>query len=168
MVIVVEDGTGIVIANSYLTVEEADDILSVNIHSTWAMLDEITKANLLMWASRVIDERVRWNGKKLHATSGLGWPRYGVRDKEGNLIDDDTVPRAVKVATATLAQHLITGNPEVANSNQNLTELSVDVITLKFDSKLVPDKYPTQIKFILAGLGTVSMGRGGPKRIVKH
>jgi hypothetical protein len=169
MDILVEDGTGLVTANAYLSAEEADDILSVNIHSQWSVLsDDTTKENLIMWASRILDERVRWFGKKTHETSGLAWPRSHIRDKENIMVDDSVVPRAVKIATALLAEHLIAGNPEVANTGSNLTSLQVDVIALKFDARLAPEKYPAEIGYALRGLGSVSMGRGGPKRIVKH
>lgn len=168
MDIIVEDGTGIVIANSYLSVDKADELLSINIHSKWAALDEDTKERLLMFATRKLDERVKWYGHKFQPTSGLAWPRCGVRDKEGFPVDDNLVPLAVQIATATLADHLITGDPDTVNTASNLTALQVDVIELKFDSKITPEKYPIEIKYLLAGLGTVSMGRGGPKFIVKY
>jgi hypothetical protein len=166
--IVVEDGTGRVTANCYTTIQEADDTLSVNPQSQWKALDDETKASLLIWATRLLDQRARWNGQKTHQTSGLAWPRIKVRDREGYLVDDNLVPTPVKVATAILAEHLIAGNPEAANTSSNLTSLQVDVIALRFDANQTPEKYPSEIKFILTGLGSVSMGRGGPKRIVKH
>lgn len=168
MDIVVEDGTGIVTANAYATAAEVDDILSVNIHSKWDLItDQATKENLIIWASRLIDQRVRWNGHKTHPTSGLGWPRMRVKDKEGYLIDDNIVPNAVKVAVATLCDQLLTANPEAVNTSNNLTMLTVDVITLKFDANIATEKYTGELKFILAGLGYLMFGRGGGKRIVK-
>lgn len=167
MDIVVEDGTGIVIANSYLSTDEADDFLSIDIHSNWLPLTDDVKEKLLMYATRVVDQRVRWNGRKTYPTSGLAWPRCGVRDKEGFLIEDNIVPSAVKYAVAVLANHLITNNPEVANTASNMTEIQVDVITLKFDVNKSPEKYPSQIKFILEGLGTVAIGKRTSGRIVK-
>ncbi len=169
MDIMVEDGTGIVTANAYASVEEVDDILSVNIHSKWSLItDEDTKGNLIIWASRLIDERVRWNGKKTFPTSGLAWPRMHVRNKECHLIDDNVVPNAVKVAVAVLADQLLSGDPEVVNTANNLTMLMVDVITLKFDANIAKQTYTNELNFILKGLGYLSFGRGGPKYIVKH
>lgn len=167
--IVVEDGTGIVTANSYATVQEVDDLLSVNIHSNWSLLDNTAKENLIMWATRILDERVTWKGKKVFETSGLAWPRTGVRNKEGFFLPDDEVPAAVKLATAVLADHLVAGNPEsTGNSTGNITKLKVDVVELQFDAKLFVSKYPNELKFILSGLGSISMGKGGYKRIIKH
>jgi hypothetical protein len=167
MDIIVEDGTGIVIANSYLSTDEADDLLSINIHSTWATLVDDDKEKLLMYATRVLDERCRWNGVKTFPTSGLAWPRMRVRDKEGNLVEDNIVPLAVKYATAVLANHLITNNPEVANTSANLTQIEVDVIRIKFDVYKATEKYPDEIKFILDGLGTFRSGKRTTGRIQK-
>jgi hypothetical protein len=62
---------------------------------------------LVIWATRVLDERVKWFGQKVFQTSGLAWPRAGVKDKEGFPIDDNLVPHPVKVAVAVLAEHLV-------------------------------------------------------------
>lgn len=169
MAIVVEDGTGLVTANAYASVAEVDEILGTNIHAKWNLLtDPATKEKLIEWATRILDERVRWFGKKTFPTSGLAWPRIGVRDRENLLIDDNVVPHAVKVATAVLAEHLIAADPEVANASNNLTMMQVDVIILKFDANIIAQKYPPELGFILRDLGWVSFGRGGPKRIIKH
>ncbi len=169
MALVVEDGTGVVTANAYATVEEVDEILSVNIHSQWSLItDPATKENLIRWASRILDERVKWFGKKTHPTSGLAWPRRDVKDREGTLIDDNVVPLAVKVAAAELADHLLAGDPETANTGSNITTLQVDVVMLKFDARLDAERFPPNLAKILYGLGYMSFGRGGPKRIIKH
>lgn len=171
MDIVVEDGNGLPTANSYCSADEADDILSVNLYATaWTLLDDDDKESLLMWASRTLDQRVKWNGRKAFPTSGLAWPRYFVRDREGCMVEDNAVPQAVKIATATFANFLLTNaaDPGDVDSSNNMTELRVDVILLKFDATIMKNKYPADIKYILQGLGTVSMGSGGPKYIVLH
>lgn len=172
MDLVSEDGTGLPTANSYCTVEEASDLLSINVYSTWATLAATAGAQeaFLMWATRILDERVKWNGWKAYPTSGTAWPRYRVYDKEGFPIDDNIVPKQVKLATATLANFLVVnaGDPEAVNTSNNLTELKVDVILLKFDPTILPNKYPTEIQFILNGLGRVSMNGNGPKYIIRY
>lgn len=169
MDIVVEDGTGIVTANAYASLDEVDEILSVNIHSKWSLLtDEAAKENLIQWASRILDERVKWYGTKMHSTSGLAWPRSCVRNRENILIEDDIVPKEVKIATALLADHLLSGDPEAANTGSNITSLQVDVVVLKFDARLDAQKYPPELNYVLKGLGLMSFGNGGPKRIIKH
>lgn len=169
MALVVEDGTGIVTANAYASVEEVDEILAVNVHSKWSVIsDAETKEKLIQWASRILDQRVKWHGRKLHQTSGLAWPRVCARDREGFPIEDNIVPLVVKVAVAELADHLLSGDPETANSAANITQLQVDVVMLKFDTGVAAERFPPNLGHILKGLGFCSFGRGGPKRIIKH
>jgi len=170
MDIIVEDGTGLPTANSYIAVADAVDLLSTNMYATFGTLDPTVQANLLMWASRVLDERVRWHGHKFQPTSGLAWPRFNVRDREGCHIDWDVVPQAVKTATAILANHFVTAgaDPDAADTTINLTSLKVDVISFTYDPKILKERWTPEIQYILDGLGWVSMGRGGPKYIVRH
>lgn len=168
MSLVAEDGSGVVLANAYATVAEITAILDSNIHSKWAVLDPDSQERLVVWASRLIDERVKWFGAKMHSTSGLAWPRTGTKDKEGTPIDDNVVPRQVKVAVAVLADHLIAGNPDAVNTGSNLSLIKADVVELKFDPTLAVAKYPIELNLILDGLGYGSWGRSGPKRIIKH
>ena len=168
--IVPEDGTGIVTANAYATLSEVDEILSYQASASkgWDLLDYVAQENLIIWASQILDQRVKWAGRKMHDTSGLAWPRAGATDREGIHIDEDVVPKEVKQATAVLANHLITFNPNEPNSSNDVTMLKVDVITIRRDPYATVYKFPDQIGYILRGLGWVSMGRGGPKRIIKH
>jgi len=166
--IVIEDGSGVVTANAYASVTEIDGILSYQTTPGWDLLDEPAKANLIIWATQILDQRVKWLGRKTHETQGLGWPRTGASDREGFPIEEDEVPLAVKQAVAVLANHLITFNPNEVNQSANLTMLQADVVTLKFDPYADVYRFPDSIGFILRGLGYVSFGRGGPKRIIKH
>lgn len=170
MTIIVEDGTGLPTANSYLSVADAIILLSSNIYSAYPTTDPAIQEKLLIWATRILDERVRWLGRKYQPTSGLAWPRYEVRDKEGCYISWDVIPNAVKTATAVVANHLLVSaaDPEAADATINLTSLKVDVVSFTYDPKIIKEKYPSEIQYILEGLGWVSMGRGGPKFIIRH
>ena len=171
MDIVVEDGTGLPTANSYCSADDADDLLSQNMYATaWLSLTDDQKENLLIYASTLIDMRTKWTGHKAHHSSGLSWPRWHVRDKEGCLVEDNIVPKQVKLATATLANFILTNgaDPEELDSSNNLKELKVDVIMLQFDPNILKNKYPNSVKWMIEPLGWVSMGRGGPKYIVRH
>lgn len=167
--VVVEDGTGVVTANSYLTVAEADAILEYMIHATaWQEANLVTREKLLIWASEILDVRTTWFGQKTHETSGLAWPRTGVRDREGLLIEDNVVPQQVKTATAILANHLVGNDPNEVNSQSNLEMIQADVVMLRFDPRLRVEKFPQMVSTTIAGLGRGNFGFGGPKHIVKH
>ena len=76
----VEDGSVVDGANSYATIAEADDYYAVdsNFFATWDALADADKEKLLAWGTRILDQRVRWNGSKTDTTSSLRWPRSGV------------------------------------------------------------------------------------------
>jgi len=160
-VLVVEDGTGLSGANSYLDVNDADNLLSVNPHLTdWEAASFDTKAGLLIWASRYLDQKVRWNGNKAVKTSGLRWPRTGVRDRDGISIDENELPNEVKYATAELARFLLTDDRPAERSQDGLKELKVDVIELVFNEDYRLPAVPSAIQDIIHGLGYVSGARG--------
>lgn len=103
--LVVEDGTGIATANSYLTVAEADAILCVNpvMYATWTALTAQQMDEYLVWASDYIDCYVQWFGTKTVPDSGLRWPRTGVCDCDGIEIGPNEIPDKLKTAVAQLA-----------------------------------------------------------------
>ena len=69
---------------------------------------------------------------------------------------------------AILANHLIDGDPEAADTSSKITMIQADVVILKFDPYAPSYKFPNGLDQILRNLGFVSMGRGGAKRIIKH
>lgn len=165
--LVEEDGTGLPTANCFLTVVEANDILSLDPRSVWDLVQPDVKANLLIWATTLIIERTRWKGKKKYPTSGTPFPRTCLFDYDRLLIRDDVVPQKVKRATALLAEYLSTTDPTTVNSSFNLKMLQADVVKLEFDAQQHPSRWPPSIRVALAPLGFFS-GSGGPKFIHKY
>ena len=168
-VFVVEDGTGLSDATSYVSVEQADDILAVNIHAAakWAALTTTQKEHLLAWASRYLDSHARWFGRKSVDTSGLRWPRTGVRDRDGIVLSDDAVPPQLEVATAEMARYLISEDRSSERGQDGLTKLKADVIELEFVEGYRLPQVPTHMTYLILGLGTISGGRPKFKPIIK-
>jgi hypothetical protein len=165
-VLVEEDGTGLPTANAFATVDEVDAILEVNPHSTWSAVDPTVKANLIMWATRLLIERVKWRGTKRFPNAGTPFPRKNLIDREDLPVTDDDVPVQVKTATAYLADYLSQTDPTTVNSASNLTELTADVVTLKFDDQLKPARWPVSVRAALYPIGVFS-ANGGPRYIIK-
>jgi hypothetical protein len=167
---VVEDGTGLSTATSYVSVEDADDIIAMNIHAsqTWGALDTTDKEYLLSWASRYLDERTRWFGYRMSETSGLRWPRYGVVDRDGILLSDSAIPKQLKVATAEMARYLIEEDRTTERSQDALSRIKADVIELEFVEGYRLPQVPTHMGYLLLGLGSISSGNGIKfKRIIR-
>lgn len=166
----VEDGSGIADATSYISLEEANDILAMNIHisADWAELTDADKERLLAWASRYLDERARWYGYRVSDTSGLRWPRTGVIDRDGIVIAPDAIPKQLKIAVAEMARYLMTGDRTVERDQDGLVRLKADVIELEFLEGYKLPKVPEHMQYLLAGLGSIGTGGGMQfKRIIR-
>lgn len=166
----VEDGTGLADATSYVSVSEADDIIAMNIHvaADWAALTQADKEALLSWGSRYLDERTRWFGRRAVETSALRWPRTGVTDRDGLSIPDNIVPRQLKIAVAEMARYLMAEDRSTERDQDALSRLKADVIELEFREGYTLPKVPEHMQYLIAGLGSISSG-GGPqfKRIIR-
>ena len=167
---VVEDGTGLATATSYVSVEDADDIITMNIHAdvAWTALANSAKEKLLSWASLYLDARTRWFGVKATETSALRWPRSGVVDRDGEVLADDAIPRQLEIATAEMARYLSNEDPTAARDQDALTRIKADVIELEFVEGYRLPRVPENMSYLIKGLGSISSGGGiNFKRIIR-
>lgn len=173
---VVETGQALPDATSYVNIEYADDYVEQDIHKSdeWLALDEDVKERLLARASKMLDSRVRWIGKKYDRDSGLQWPRILAVDSDGYPIPDDEVPRVVMEATVEYAKFFMDDDIASGSTISNFREIQVDVIELKINNEQNPAIVPDVVKTMIenAGLGSVddgtsTGGRMGFKRILR-
>lgn len=162
LTLVVEDGTGLTNANSYVTRAEADDIMEANIlaFDTWDALVDSAKDAVLIYATRYLDSRADWNGVKTVAASALRWPRTGVLDRDGETVDEDEVPYQLKLAVVELARFLAVNDLANFRSQDGLKQVTADVVTLIFNEKYRLPKMPSEIQYLIQGLGAVAGNRG--------
>ena len=103
--IIVEDGTGLSTAESYITVAYADTYHSDRGETSWSGTDAAKEAALRR-ALAYLDGRYgpRFNGlRRLGREQALMWPRVGASDSEGWIIDSDVIPEELKRAQAEAA-----------------------------------------------------------------
>jgi hypothetical protein len=183
---IVEDGTIVPNANSYVAVQTACDYLDENIHvgPQWEALTLDSQQKLLAWATRYLDHRAIWDGiptadylaspvacnvvstwaaysPLLNTTSpqALRWPRANVYDIDGRLIGMNEIPLQLIQATCEMARYLIDVDRSVERPQDGLLELKIDVVTMKFAPDYTLPNVPADISFILRGLGSISSGR---------
>lgn len=78
MALIVEDGTGLAGAESYISVADADTYHTARGNeTTWTDLDVTVKEQLLRKATEymVQEYRLRWKGVRATAVQALDWPR---------------------------------------------------------------------------------------------
>lgn len=103
----VEDGSALAAADSYIDLEDAD-LYHVNRGNTdWTGTDS-ERCRALRRATQFLDARyrMRWKGTKATSGQALSWPRDSMTDEDGNGIDSDTIPQAIKDTVCEIARAL--------------------------------------------------------------
>lgn len=134
MALVHEDGTGLVGAESYATVDFTDTYLSERGFTLWATMSEAEKEAALRRGSDFMEQayRSRWAGYRVTSTQGLSWPRYEVVVKDAYQVGyvtyyaSDSVPLRVQEACAALGFKAAFG------------DLNADIERLKQRTKVGP------------------------------
>lgn len=120
MAFVVEDGTGIDGANSFVDVAYADDYFADRGNTVWAALTEEQKQAALIQASDYVSTQYSYKGTKIDTSRMLAFPRNGVVDPNGLLVTG--VPECVKRCTAELgvraSQGALVPDPEFDESGR--------------------------------------------------
>ena len=75
MALIVEDGTSLPNADSYLSVVAADAYHAAMGNAVWQPLPAADKEAALRRATQYLDTRYRWRGEPLTTTQALAWPR---------------------------------------------------------------------------------------------
>lgn len=80
---------------TYATIEEADKYLAMKFGSTWSEKDDLTKGQLLITATRKIDEK-RYIGRKVDEEQPLQFPRIF---RDGS-VSNDTLLMSITIEIA--------------------------------------------------------------------
>lgn len=86
LVLVKEDGTGKVDANSYASVDDCEEYHDGHLYSTaWETASAEQKVVALVMATRVIDAEYQFGGVRARIEQALQWPRSDCRDPDGGM-----------------------------------------------------------------------------------
>lgn len=109
MSLIVEDGTGMATAESYISVADANTYHAKLGNETWGLLTDTVKEQLLRKATNYMVQvyRSSWAGIRKNDTQSLDFPRYLVPKYDNGAMysyyDADSVPKEVKDACCELA-----------------------------------------------------------------
>lgn len=100
MSFVVEDGTGLAISTSYVSIAEALTYHSDRGNTAWAAVLPAAQQIALIRATQAVDVRGtgRFVGEKLTAEQALQWPRENAIGIDGFEFGEDEIPIVVKNA----------------------------------------------------------------------
>ena len=110
----VENGQGLENADSYVSVEYADEYF-VSRDSSWSELADEEKEKLLVKATDFVDASFKWRGKKSTQEQALGFPRINCVNDDGFTVAG--VPTALKKAVCESAL-LVKSNGNLFQTNQ--------------------------------------------------
>ena len=127
---IVENGTGLPTADSYVSIEFADDYFSARGVSGWGALTVEQKEQSLIRATDFIDNIYQWYGKKATTEQSLRFPRVNLTDYEGMLVIG--VPYCLKKAVCEAAQLVSSGTELFQTKNENGDVVSETITTLSF------------------------------------
>jgi hypothetical protein len=148
MSLVVENGSGLASAESYISVDDADTYHSNRGNTDWAALTTAEKERLLRIATdyMVAVYRLRWDGYRYVNTQALDWPRIYVPIRDicsvnafPQYVDFDIVPTQVKNACAELA---LKANSETLLEDQSQVTIREKVGPIEVEY----DKFSPQFK----------------------
>lgn len=143
MALIVEDGTGLATAESYISVTAATTYFSNIGETAWAALasDAVREACLRKATSFMLGRyRPRWDGTRKGTTQALDWPRSLVPIKDApdlyggsdSYYDDASVPAAVANACASLALRAATADL-LADQTRTVSSVTVGPISTTYD-----------------------------------
>jgi len=174
MALIIEDGTVVASANSFITEAEADTILALyGKESVWTTKSSAEKEVLLIQAGSWLNTKPRWCGCIADVTQAMIWPRTDMY-KCGFAIDSDAIPEEVKRAQAFMAVEAISSsifrNVDPGSNGQTLigerdkldvleTEKMYSTKASKNGSQILFTEVNCLLKPYTQGGGTRSIGR---------
>ena len=173
LVLIKEDGTGKVNANSYANAADGDAYHDGHFYANaWTAATTANKEKALVMATRLIDGQCQFNGVKANESQALQWPREGCRDPDadgwnGGTVADDVVPRPVIEATCEMARELLIVDRTTAPAGEGLKYFNDGTQQTGYDKN---DKRPVishVAQAMLAKFGAVLKSRSGAVRLVR-
>lgn len=104
-ILIVEDGSIVADANSYVTYDYALAYHALRGNSAWAAGSELNQQYAIIRATQAVDSiyKGKWKGTPTeYGTQELEWPRQDV-EVNGVALDDDLIPTALKKAVCEAA-----------------------------------------------------------------
>lgn len=161
MTLIVETGSGLSTAESYLSVAQASAYHEAMGNTTWADLDsDVQEQALRKAAAYMVGEyRLRWAGNRLNETQALDWPRSLVPRKDfGGYYPQDVVPTEVKNACASLALRAVTASLH-KDQGQRKSSVTVGPISTTYESGSKVATTYTEIDAMLRPLLSTGSGQ---------
>lgn len=167
MAITVVVDAGAANANSYCSVAEGTTYHTGRLHNDdWADAGSSDKSAAVVWATRLLDDHILWDGLRVGGTQILEWPRAGLFDPGGYSIETGSIPQFLKNATAEFARWLI-AEDRTLETNRDLIgfdEMEIGTLKLKTNPNKTRPAVPPSVMSIISHYGHL---KGRKKTLVR-
>lgn len=167
MEFLVEDGSIVEGANSYVSVAEAGSILFYDPYRlpVWEALEEGMKEKLLVSATSFLERNYKFAGRVVSPHQSLLWPRIEVYDLDfGFYIPSDSIPRKIKEAVVEIALWIHENGTTSPSDEDNISLVRSDEVEVRFDTTVGSNAIPNRVRNLLGSLGSFL---GGEMRAIK-
>ena len=164
MALIVEDGSIVAGAESYITVADATAYFDARGNAAWAALaSDTVREQLLRKATDYMVARygLRWKGERVSEDQALDWPR-SCAYANGFLIDSDSVPLKVRHACAELAVRASEGDLQPDAGPQVKSETVGPISVTYADGARQADTFKavdSMLSAYLQGMGGIPVSR---------
>lgn len=168
--LVVEDGTGLVNSNSYVSYAEARDYMfrvPDAYKSAWNALAEFEISQLLIWSTALLDDWIYFvDVTRLHPVQALNFPLLGLVDQFGYYVEHFPLPEFIKRATCQMAFEL-SKSDRVVEPTRGLESASVGPLSVVFDKNQAhsPKVIPRSVAAIVMPWGGHVRGSSGNRSV---
>ena len=160
MSIIVEDGTGKTNSNSYISVDDFKTYWSDRGEEFTGVTPEVI-ATWLIRGTDFIDAQYLFLGYPTSAdTQSLQWPRKGVRDTKGVIIDDDEIPKELLQAICLIGKEVRTVKDLSSKVDTGVSSKKIGPVSTSYKSG-----YVAEYKSVSNALGSL-VRSGRPARRV--
>ena len=169
MALIVEDGSGLSTAESYISVADIATYLTSYKSATelavWTALTTAEQEAAARVATQYLDSSYRgsWKGSRANEDQALAWPRYSVEDADGWILASDELPARLEQATAEAAFRHANGDTLLADeaSGENVRSESASIGSIS-ESKTYAGVKTTSKQFPLIVRMLADLSDGGP------
>jgi hypothetical protein len=163
LVIIKEDGSGKVDANSYASAADGDAYHDGHLYATaWTAASAGNKEAALVMATRLIDSQIRFAGFKANDAQALQWPRRSCPDPDLDaVVATNLVPREIIDATCEMARELLILDRTAAPPGEGLKYQNVGSTQTGYSKTDVRPIISHVAQAMLAKFGAVVNGQSG-------
>ena len=167
---IVEDGSIVENANSYLTVAESNQLMYFDIYrfADWEGRPDAEKEKRLVMATSYLDTAFEFAGRRVSTEQALDWPRRDIYSAEhGGFLPDDAIPKNIKLATIELAIWFTERESSDYSGGDNIDMLRTEDIEMTFDTAQTTSVLPQKVLLLLRSLASFAGGAISCGRIVR-